>query len=132
MANRPEITELLNAANSGDAAAGDAAYAIVYDELKRSARRQSALMAGIVPVAHSARQRAGRQVVRKARGSDPQSPPLLRTRGTGDAPDHDRPRPAIARASSVVAASRMSPWILRISARRPPSRRLNSMPRLLN
>lgn len=46
MANGPEITELLNAANSGDAAAGDAAYAIVYAELKRSARRQSALTPG--------------------------------------------------------------------------------------
>ena len=43
MATGSGLTELLNAANSGDAAAGDAAYAIVYDELKRSARRQSAL-----------------------------------------------------------------------------------------
>jgi RNA polymerase sigma factor (TIGR02999 family) len=41
-----EITELLNAANSGDAAAQDAAYQLVYDELKRCARRQSALMPG--------------------------------------------------------------------------------------
>jgi len=38
-----EITELLNAATSGDAAAQDAAYALVYEELKRCARRQSAL-----------------------------------------------------------------------------------------
>jgi RNA polymerase sigma factor (TIGR02999 family) len=43
MATGAEITELLNAANSGDAAAQDAAYALVYDELKRCARRQSAL-----------------------------------------------------------------------------------------
>ena len=35
MAIEAEITELLNAANSGDAAAQDAAYALVYDELKR-------------------------------------------------------------------------------------------------
>ena len=41
-----EITELLNAANSGDAAAQDAAYGLVYDELKRCARRQSALAPG--------------------------------------------------------------------------------------
>ena len=41
-----ELTELLNAANSGDAAAQDAAYQLVYDELKRSARRQSALTPG--------------------------------------------------------------------------------------
>jgi RNA polymerase sigma factor (TIGR02999 family) len=40
------ITELLNAANSGDAAAQDEAYAVVYDELKRCARRQSALAHG--------------------------------------------------------------------------------------
>jgi len=46
MVDGSEITELLNAANSGDAAAGDAAYAIVYEELKRSARRQSALTPG--------------------------------------------------------------------------------------
>jgi RNA polymerase sigma factor (TIGR02999 family) len=42
-ANMPtdaNITELLNAANSGDALAQDAAYALVYDELKRCARRQ--------------------------------------------------------------------------------------------
>jgi RNA polymerase sigma factor (TIGR02999 family) len=46
MATGSQITELLNAANSGDAAAQDAAYAIVYDELKRCARRQSALAQG--------------------------------------------------------------------------------------
>lgn len=40
------ITDLLNAATSGDLAAQDAAYALVYDELKRSARRQSALTPG--------------------------------------------------------------------------------------
>ena len=43
MAGEPQITDLLNAATSGDAAAQDAAYALVYDELKRCARRQSAL-----------------------------------------------------------------------------------------
>jgi len=43
MAFVAEITELLNAATSGDVAAQDAAYALVYDELKRCARRQSAL-----------------------------------------------------------------------------------------
>jgi RNA polymerase sigma factor (TIGR02999 family) len=41
-----EITELLNAANSGDAAAQDAAYSLVYAELKRCANRQSALAQG--------------------------------------------------------------------------------------
>jgi len=46
MATGSDITELLNAANSGDAAAQDAAYALVYDELKRCARRQSALGQG--------------------------------------------------------------------------------------
>jgi RNA polymerase sigma factor (TIGR02999 family) len=46
MATEPEITELLNAANSGDAVAQDAAYALVYDELKRCARRQSAIRRG--------------------------------------------------------------------------------------
>jgi RNA polymerase sigma factor (TIGR02999 family) len=46
MTSGAEITELLNAANSGDAAAQDAAYALVYDELKRCARRQSALVQG--------------------------------------------------------------------------------------
>jgi RNA polymerase sigma factor (TIGR02999 family) len=46
MATEAEITELLNAANSGDAVAQDAAYALVYDELKRCARRQSAIRRG--------------------------------------------------------------------------------------
>jgi RNA polymerase sigma factor (TIGR02999 family) len=46
MAAVSEITELLNAANSGDAAAQDAAYLLVYDELKRCARRQSSLAPG--------------------------------------------------------------------------------------
>ena len=41
-----QITDLLNAANSGDAAAQDAAYELVYAELKRCARRQSALTPG--------------------------------------------------------------------------------------
>ena len=35
-----QITELLNAAQAGDASAGEAAYASIYDELKRCARRQ--------------------------------------------------------------------------------------------
>lgn len=43
MPSGAEITELLNAATSGDIAAQDAAYALVYDELKRCARRQSSL-----------------------------------------------------------------------------------------
>jgi len=43
MTDVAEITELLNAATSGDAAAQDAAYALVYEELKRCARRQGAL-----------------------------------------------------------------------------------------
>jgi RNA polymerase sigma factor (TIGR02999 family) len=46
MATGAEITELLNAANSGDAVAQDAAYALVYDELKRCARRQSGIVQG--------------------------------------------------------------------------------------
>jgi len=41
-----EITELLNAANSGDAAAQDSAYALVYDELKRCAQRQRRVAPG--------------------------------------------------------------------------------------
>jgi RNA polymerase sigma factor (TIGR02999 family) len=44
MASSAEITELLNAANSGDAVAQDAAYDLVYGELKRCARRQSAMI----------------------------------------------------------------------------------------
>ena len=46
MSTGVEITQLLNAANSGDAAAQDAAYQLVYDELKRCARRQSSLTPG--------------------------------------------------------------------------------------
>jgi RNA polymerase sigma factor (TIGR02999 family) len=46
MAEASEITDLLNAATSGDLAAQDAAYALVYDELKRCARRQGALAPG--------------------------------------------------------------------------------------
>jgi RNA polymerase sigma factor (TIGR02999 family) len=46
MAKGAEITELLNAAHSGDAAAQEAAYTLVYEELKRCARRQSALVQG--------------------------------------------------------------------------------------
>ncbi len=40
MVDTAEITELLNAANSGDAVAQDAVYTLVYDELKRCAQRQ--------------------------------------------------------------------------------------------
>jgi len=40
MAGQTDITGLLNAAQSGDEAAHEAAYALVYDELKRCARRQ--------------------------------------------------------------------------------------------
>jgi RNA polymerase sigma factor (TIGR02999 family) len=40
MAETADITELLNAANSGDPAAQETAYALVYDELKRCAQRQ--------------------------------------------------------------------------------------------
>jgi len=40
MAERADITELLHAAHAGDRAAQETAYAIVYDELKRCARRQ--------------------------------------------------------------------------------------------
>jgi RNA polymerase sigma factor (TIGR02999 family) len=46
MAISADITELLNAANSGDAAAQDAAYALVYGELKKSAQRQRAAVPG--------------------------------------------------------------------------------------
>jgi RNA polymerase sigma factor (TIGR02999 family) len=46
MSTNAEITELLNAANSGDPAAQDAAYAIVYAELKRCARRYRASAPG--------------------------------------------------------------------------------------
>lgn len=41
MAGPAAITELLNAAAAGDEAAKDAAYTLVYDELKRCARAQS-------------------------------------------------------------------------------------------
>ena len=41
MAGPAAITELLNAAAAGDAAAKDAAYTLVYDELKRCAQAQS-------------------------------------------------------------------------------------------
>ncbi|MGA9334739.1 MAG: ECF-type sigma factor [Rudaea sp.] len=43
MVRASDITDLLNAATSGDVAAQDAAYTLVYDELKRCARRQGAL-----------------------------------------------------------------------------------------
>lgn len=46
MAETADITELLNAANSGDPAAQDAAYALVYAELKRCAQRQRSLTPG--------------------------------------------------------------------------------------
>ncbi len=46
MVDSVEITELLNAANAGDAAAQEAAYALVYDELKRCAQRQRRLAPG--------------------------------------------------------------------------------------
>lgn len=39
MADESEITELLNAAHSGEESAQEAAYALVYNELKRSADR---------------------------------------------------------------------------------------------
>ncbi len=41
-----DITELLNAAQSGDSDAQETAYALVYDELKRCARRQKAFVPG--------------------------------------------------------------------------------------
>ena len=40
------ITDLLNAANGGDERAQNAAYTLVYDELKRCARQQSRLAPG--------------------------------------------------------------------------------------
>jgi len=46
MAETADITGLLNAANSGDAAAQETAYALVYDELKRCAQRQRRLVPG--------------------------------------------------------------------------------------
>jgi RNA polymerase sigma factor (TIGR02999 family) len=45
MTDAVEITALLNAANSGDAAAQDAAYSLVYAELKRCAQR----LRGVTP-----------------------------------------------------------------------------------
>lgn len=41
------ITELLNAAHAGDVAAQDRVYALVYDELKRCARRQRGVAPGM-------------------------------------------------------------------------------------
>src|ERR1700722_3550353 len=46
MAEAADITDLLNAAVTGDAVAHDAVYALIYDELKRCARRQGALTPG--------------------------------------------------------------------------------------
>jgi RNA polymerase sigma factor (TIGR02999 family) len=46
MAESADITELLNAANSGDPAAQETAYTLVYDELKRCAQRQRRLAPG--------------------------------------------------------------------------------------
>ncbi|HEY6985215.1 MAG TPA: ECF-type sigma factor [Rhodanobacteraceae bacterium] len=46
MADADDITELLNAAQSGDSDAQATAYAMVYEELKRCARRQKALAPG--------------------------------------------------------------------------------------
>ena len=46
MSNGGQITELLNAANSGDGAAQDAAYRLVYDELKRCAHRHGGAAPG--------------------------------------------------------------------------------------
>lgn len=46
MSDLADITELLNAANSGDEAAQESAYALVYDELKKCAQRQRAAVPG--------------------------------------------------------------------------------------
>lgn len=46
MTEQADITELLNAAQSGDSDAQATAYALVYDELKRCARRQKAFVPG--------------------------------------------------------------------------------------
>ena len=46
MAAQADITELLNAARSGDSDAEETAYALVYDELKGCARRQKAFVPG--------------------------------------------------------------------------------------
>jgi RNA polymerase sigma factor (TIGR02999 family) len=40
MSTDPKITELLNAANSGNAAAQETVFGLIYDELKRCAQRQ--------------------------------------------------------------------------------------------
>lgn len=40
MADASEITELLNAANAGNAAAQETVFVLIYDELKRCARQQ--------------------------------------------------------------------------------------------
>ncbi|MGA8277786.1 MAG: ECF-type sigma factor [Rhodanobacteraceae bacterium] len=46
MRENDDITELLNAANSGDAGAQQSAYALIYEELKRCARRQRRIVPG--------------------------------------------------------------------------------------
>jgi RNA polymerase sigma factor (TIGR02999 family) len=46
MADAAEITGLLNAANSGDAAAQQSVFELIYDELKRCAQRQRNLAPG--------------------------------------------------------------------------------------
>jgi RNA polymerase sigma factor (TIGR02999 family) len=46
MADESDITELLNAAQSGDAAARESAFTLIYDELKRCARRQRGVTPG--------------------------------------------------------------------------------------
>jgi len=46
MADEADITELLNAARSGNPDAGETAYALVYEELKRCAKRQKAFVPG--------------------------------------------------------------------------------------
>jgi RNA polymerase sigma factor (TIGR02999 family) len=46
MADASEITELLNAANAGDAAAQESVFALIYDELKRCAQRQRRAVPG--------------------------------------------------------------------------------------
>ena len=46
MVTGTEITELLNAANAGDVAAQDAAYSLVYEELKGCAQRSRRVVPG--------------------------------------------------------------------------------------
>lgn len=46
MVGTADITELLNSANSGDAAAQETVYALVYAELKRCAQRQRGVAPG--------------------------------------------------------------------------------------